>query len=164
MADSQPYFCPSDGTHPVAAPLSDGSVAQCLALLYAVARGEDVANNLFSAVTIIRHGRQNRDTAGRINLEQKNLLNVASVAAQQGAKIHLPVECERASLNVGLGVMAYQIAIWAESIEKTARRNPDDVLDFDEGARVFQNELENIGLRESMAARARKRLSPARSG
>jgi hypothetical protein len=45
------------------------------------------------------------------------------------------------------------------SLEKTSLRNPDDVLDFDEGARIFQNELENIIHREAKAERARKRLT-----
>jgi hypothetical protein len=159
MADSQPYFCPST----VVASSSADGVDQCLALLGAVARGEDVASNLFSAVAIIRHGRQNRGTAGRINREQRGRLNVASVAAQQGAKAHLPVEYDRASLNVGLWAVAYQIMIWAESSETTASRDPDDVLDFDEVARFFQNEMENIALYESTAARAQRRRSLARS-
>jgi hypothetical protein len=54
---------------------------------------------------------------------------------------------------------AYQITMWAESLDETSRRMPDDVLDFDEGARIFQNELENIILRENMAGRVRKRLT-----
>jgi hypothetical protein len=54
---------------------------------------------------------------------------------------------------------AYQITMWAESLDKTSRRMPDDVLDFNEGARIFQNELENIMLREKIAERARSRFA-----
>jgi hypothetical protein len=49
--------------------------------------------------------------------------------------------------------------MWAESLDTTSLRNPDDVLDFHDSARVLENELENIVLREKIAERARSRLA-----
>jgi hypothetical protein len=138
---------------------ASSSVERCLALLDATARGDNVATALFEAVVTIQRGRQDRVTAGPIDLEQRGRLLTASVRAQTSAATHLPTDYDRASLNTGMWAMAYQITMWAESIERTSSRKPDDVLDFHEGARIFQNELENIILRENKAARVRKRLT-----
>jgi hypothetical protein len=145
----------------IAAPamVASSSVERCLALLDVAARGENIATAMFEAVVTIQRGRQDRVTAGPINLEQRGLLLTASVRAQTGAAAHLPTDYDRASLNNGMWAMAYQITMWAESLDTTSFRNPDDVLDFHEGAHVFQNELENIILRENKAGRARKRLT-----
>ncbi|MCU1340462.1 MAG: hypothetical protein JWO19_6043, partial [Bryobacterales bacterium] len=101
---------------------------------------------------------EDRVTDGPINLEQRGRLLTASVRAQEGVAEHLP-DYGRASLNTGMWALAYEIHLWAESLDKTARRNPDDVLDFHDSACVFQNELENIVLREKIAERARSRLA-----
>jgi hypothetical protein len=138
---------------------ASSSVERCLALLNAAARGENTATALFEAVVMIQRGREDRVTAGPINLEQRGRLLTASVRAQAGATEHLPNDYGRASLNTGMWAMAYQITMWAESIEKTSLRHPDDVLDFHDSARIFQNELENIILREKKAERTRKRLA-----
>jgi hypothetical protein len=135
------------------------AIERCLALLDAAARGENVATALFEAVVVIQRGREDRLTAGPIDLEQRGQLLAASVRAQAGAREHLPGYYSRASINAGMWAMAYQIAMWAESADKTSRRMPDDLLDFNEGARIFQNELENISLRENVAGRERKRLA-----
>ena len=137
----------------------DENVENVLVLLDAAANGEDAINALFEAVVAIQHGRENRATAGAISLEQRGGLLTALVRAQAGATKQLPNSYDRASLNAGMGALAYQITMWAESLDKTSLRNPDDVLDFDEGARIFQNELENIMLREKKAERVRKRLT-----
>jgi hypothetical protein len=140
--------------------VTSSRVERCLASLNAAARGENVATALFDAVvTIQRGGRQDRATAGPIDLEQRGMLLTASVRAQAGATKHLPSDYDRASLNTGMWAMAYQITMWAESIEKTSLRNPDDVLDFHDSVRIFQNELENIMLREKNAERTRNRLT-----
>jgi|SRR5712664_3579036 len=140
--------------------VASSSVERCLALLDAAARGENVATALFDAVATIQRGRQGRATAGPIDLEQRGRLLTALVRAQAGATKHLPSDYGRASLNTGMCATAYKITMWAESLDETSRRMPDDVLDFHEGARIFQNELENIILRENMAGRVRKRLTP----
>ena len=142
-----------------AADATIGRVERCLALLDSAARGENVATAMFEAVVAIQRGRQDRATAGPIDLEQRGRLLTASVRAQTGAATHLPADYDRASLNIGMWAIAYQITMWAESLDKTSLRNPDDVLDFHEGARIFQNELENIVLRENKAGRVRKRLT-----
>jgi hypothetical protein len=142
----------------LASPRCRSSVERCLALLDAAARGENVATALFDAVVTIQRGRQDRVSTGPIDLEQRGRLLTASVRAQAGAAKHLPSDYGRASLNTGMWAMAYQITMWAESLDKTLRRDPDNVLDFNESARIFQNELENIMLREKSAERARKRL------
>ena len=139
--------------------VTTSAVDRCLALLEAAARGENVATAMFEAVVTIQRGRQDRVTAGPIDLEQRGLLLTASVRAQTGAATHLPTDYDRASLNTGMWAMAYQVAMWEESLDTTSRRNPDDVLDFHDGARIFQNELENIMLREKKAERVRKRLT-----
>jgi hypothetical protein len=138
---------------------ASSSVERCLALLNAAARGENTATALFEAIVMIQRGREDRVTAGPINLEQRGRLLTASVRAQAGATKHLSSDYDRASLNVGMWAMAYQITMWAESIEKTSLRDPDDVPDFHDSARIFQNELENIILRENKAGRVRKRLT-----
>jgi hypothetical protein len=114
---------------------------------------------MFEAVVTIQRGRQDRATDGPIDLEQRGRLLTASVRAREGAAKHLPSDYGRASLNIGMWAIAYEIAMWEESLDKTSRRNPDDVLDFHDGARIFQNELENIMLREKSAERTRNRLS-----
>jgi len=105
-----------------------------------------------------KRGREDRVTDGPINLEQRGMLLTASVRAQMGAATHLP-DYDRASLNAGMWAIAYQITMWAESLDTTSRRKPDDVLDFHDSARIFQNELENIVLREKNAERALSRLA-----
>jgi hypothetical protein len=139
--------------------VAGNTVERCIALLDAVARGENVAAALFDAVVTIQRGCQDRATAGPLDLEQRGRLLTASVRAQAGATVHLPSDYGRASLNTGMWALAYQITMWAESLDKTSIRMPDDVLDFNEGARVFQNDLENIVLREKKAERARSRLA-----
>src|SRR5712664_1684176 len=136
--------------------VASSTVERCLALLDAAARGENVATAVFEAVVTIQRGRQDRATAGPIDLEQRGRLLTASVRAQAGATKHLPSDYGRASLNTGMWAMAYQITMWAETLDKTSLRNPDDVLDFHDSARIFQNELENIILRENKAGRVRK--------
>jgi hypothetical protein len=138
---------------------ASSSVERCLALLDAAARGENVASAMFEALVTIRRGREDRVTDGPIDLEQRGRLLTASVRAQEGAAKHLPTDYDRASLNTGMWALAYQITMWAESLDKTSRRKPDDVLDFHDSARILQNELENIVLREKIAARARSRLA-----
>jgi hypothetical protein len=137
--------------------VTSSRVERCLALLDAAARGENIATAMLEAVVAIQRGRQDRVTAGPIDLEQRGRLLTAAVRAQAGATKHLPSDYDRVSLDAGMGAIAYQITMWAESLEKTSRRMPDDVLDFHEGARIFQNELENITLRENRAGRVRKR-------
>jgi hypothetical protein len=143
----------------VASPPCRSSVERCLALLDAAARGEDVATAMFEAVVIIQRGRQDRTTDGPIDLEQRGRLLTASVRAREGAAKHLPSDYSRASLNTGMWATAYEVFMWEEGLDKTSRRMPDDVLDFHEGARIFQNELENIMLRENRAERTRNRPS-----
>ncbi|SHH20913.1 hypothetical protein [Bradyrhizobium erythrophlei] len=138
---------------------ASSSVERCIALLDTAARGENVATAMFEAVVMIQRGREDRVTDGSIDPEQRGMLLMASVRAQTGAATHLPTDYDRASLNIGMWAMAYQITMWAESLDKTSRRNSDDVLDFHDGARVLQNELENIVLREKIAERARSRLA-----
>jgi len=138
--------------------VAGSSVERCLALLDAAARGENTATALFDAVVAIQRGREDRVTDGPINLEQRGMLLTASVRAQMGAATHLP-DYDRASLNAGMWAIAYQITMWAESLDTTSRRKPDDVLDFHDSARIFQNELENIVLREKNAERALSRLA-----
>jgi hypothetical protein len=149
--------------------VASSTVERCLTLLDAAARGESVAIVMFEAVVTIQRGRRDRATAGAIDLQQRGRLLTATVRARAGGEAYLLGDHDRASLNAGMWAMAYQITMWAESLEKTSRRNPDDILDFDEGARIFQNELENIILRSNKAERVRKLqalpkpLSPARS-
>src|SRR5258708_7382840 len=121
--------------------VTSSRVERCLALLHAAARGENVAAAMFEAVVMIQRGREDRVADGPINLEQRGRLLVASVRAQEGAAKHLP-DYGRASLNTGMGALSYQIHMWAESLGMTSVRNPDDVLDFHDSARVLQNELE----------------------
>ncbi len=145
----------------ITAPQSVGSsVERCVELLDAAARGENIATAMFEAVATIQRGRLDRGIAGPIDLEQRGRLLTASVRAHAKATKHLPIDYDRASLNIGMWAMAYQITMWAESLDKTSRRNPDEVSDFHDGARIFQNELENIVLREKKAERMRDRLIP----
>jgi hypothetical protein len=146
--------------HPPAITASS-SVEQCVALLGSVAAGENVAAAMFEAVVAIRRGSLDRVTTGPITLEQRGRLLTASVQASAGARTHLPTDYDRARLNIGMWAVAYQITMWAEPLAKTSLRMPDDVLDFDEGACIFQNELENIVLREKETERTRKRLTPS---
>jgi hypothetical protein len=137
--------------------VTSSSVERCLALLNAAARGENIATAMFEAVVTIQRGRQDRVTTGPIDLEQRGRLLTASVRAQTAAATHLPSDYNRASLNTGMWAIAYQITMWAESLGKTSRRHPSDVLDFSDSAHIFQNELENIILRENKAARVLER-------
>ena len=147
----------------------EGEVGRVLALLNAAASGKSVANALFEAVVAIQRGCKDRATAGSIDLQQRGRLLTAWVSGWAGAETYLQSDCSRASFNSGGCALAYQITMWAESLEETSRRNPDDVLDYDEGARIFQNELQNIILRSNKAERVRELrarpnpLSPAHS-
>jgi hypothetical protein len=136
------------------------SVESCAILFEAAGRGGNVANALFEAVVAIQRGGEGRAVSGSIDLAQRHRLLTASVRAQWAAAEHLPIEYDRSSLNAGMCALAYQITIWAESVEQTSRRKPDDLLDIRDATTVFQNELENIVLRERMAGRARQ-LDPA---
>jgi hypothetical protein len=138
--------------------VTSSRVERCLALLDAASRGENVAAAMLEAVVTVQRGREDRVTDGPASIEQRGLLLTASVRAQTGVATHLP-HYDRASLNTGMWAIAYQITMWAESLDKTSRRNPDDVLDFHDRARIFQNELENITLREREAERTRDRLA-----
>jgi hypothetical protein len=149
----------SFGSFQASTPTREENERRVCDLLDDVARGENVATAMFEAVVTIQRGRQDRVSAGPIDLEQRGRLLTASVRAQAASATHLPTDYDRASLNTGMWAIAYQITMWAESLDKTLLRNPDDVLDFDEGARIFQNELENIILRENKAGRVRKRLT-----
>jgi hypothetical protein len=135
-------------------------VERVLRLLDEVAKGENVADALFDAVVAIQRGCQDRATAGAIDLQQRDRLLTASVRGRAGAGSYLPNDYARASLNAGMWAMAYQVTMWAESLEATSHRNPDDVLDFDEGARIFQNELQIIILRCNKANRMRRLGAP----
>lgn len=117
-------------------------------LLNEAAEGEDAASALFEAVVAIQNGQHNRSVTGSIDLEQRGRLLTASVEARAGAALHFPASYDRAALNAGMAAIAYQITMWAESTEKTRRRAPHDVLDFDDGAQIFRNELENLVLQE----------------
>jgi hypothetical protein len=140
--------------------VTSSRVERCLALLDAAARGENVATALFEAVVMIQRGREDRVTDGPIGPEQRGTLLAASVRAQAAATKQLPNGYDRASLNAGMGALAYQIHMWAESPERTSRRNQDSVLDFHGDARIFQNELHNIRLSEQKAERAQKPSEP----
>jgi hypothetical protein len=149
----------SFGSFQASTPTREENARRVCDLLEAAARGENVATAMFEAVVTIQRGRQDRATTGPIDPEQRGRLLTASMRAQTGAATHLPTDYDRASLNIGMWAMAYQITMWAESLDATSRRNSDDVLDFNEGARILQNELENIILRENKAGRVRKRLT-----
>jgi hypothetical protein len=135
-------------------------VKRVSALLDAAARGENVATALFEAVVAIQRGREDRATAGTIGLEQRGTVLRALVRAHAGATKHLPCRYARLALNAGASALAYQIHMWAESLERTSRRNQDSVLDFHADARIFQNELQNISLSEQKAERAQKSREP----
>jgi hypothetical protein len=138
------------------------SVESAIAALARAGRGEDVAASLFEAVVAIQNGRRNRATAGSIDLEQRGRLLTASVRARAGAALHLPASYPRAALNAGMWAIAYQVAMWAESTEKTRCRAPCDVLDFDDGAQIFRNELENLVLRgRTQLRKAGRSMVPA---
>jgi hypothetical protein len=138
----------------------DENVEKVLALLEAAARGENVAFHLFEAVVAIQRGREERVAAGAISLEQRGRLLLALTRARVGAAAHLPDSYARAALNTGMAAMAYQIFMWTERPETTARRDPHDVLDFHDDARIFQNEIQNIGLLKRKAERAQNRATP----
>jgi hypothetical protein len=132
-------------------------VQRCCALLDAAARGEDTAAALLQAVVTIQRGCQSRAANGQINREQRRLLNLFSVRAKAGAATHLPIDYDRTALSAGMWAVAYEVAMWGESVGRTALRDPDDVLVFQDSARIFQNELENIVLLGQIAERMRGR-------
>jgi hypothetical protein len=134
-------------------------VETVIVLFDRAARGEDVASALFEALTVIARCCDEREQNGSIDLDQRHQLSLALVRAHASATQFLPAGYDRSLINAGFAAVSYQIHMWAESMEKTSRRDPDDVLDFHAVARMFRNDLHNTVLREQKDARRQKRTT-----
>ncbi|MCP3417793.1 hypothetical protein NLM16_27160 [Bradyrhizobium brasilense] len=123
-------------------------------LLEQAARGDYTAWSLSGAMEVVaNHYRSN----SRISEGQRDDLLSAAVRAQLGAITHLPCSYSRDQIAAGMQFLAYQIAVWAEPREMTARRRQHFLVDLDAWARMFRNDMHNISLVEQIEERAAQR-------